>query len=258
MSIRWKDYKVAGLYDELMLGGGRPRDAARGICRYLASLKPDELQERKAAIDLAIQVMGITFTVYNQEGGSIDRAWPFDPIPRVIAKSEWLGIEAGLMQRVTALNMFIDDIYHEQRIIKDGIFPKEILASSGNFRKQCMGVSPAMGVWAHICGSDLVRDKDGTVYVLEDNLRVPSGVSYALENRMVMKRAFPELFETHNILPIDDYPSQLFHLATACGTSRSGGADTRHLQLRVLRACLSRPADGRRTRRGPRPGCRRG
>jgi uncharacterized circularly permuted ATP-grasp superfamily protein len=115
-----------------------------------------------------------------------------------------------LKQRVQALNLFIDDLYHDQRIVKDGVFPAEVLAGSKNFREQCIGVDPPLGVWAHICGSDLVRDKDGTIYVLEDNLRVPSGVSYMLENRLVTKRVFPELFEDYAPLPVDDYPSQLF------------------------------------------------
>lgn len=210
MAIRWKEYPTQGLYDELMRGGGRPRDAARFLCRHLRGLSDDELQERKAAAELAIRVMGITFTVYSQQGGSIDRAWPFDIVPRIIAKSEWDRIEDGLKQRVRALNMFIDDIYHAQRIVKDKVFPAEILAGSRNFREQCIGVNPREGVWAHVCGSDLVRDRDGTVYVLEDNLRVPSGVSYMLENRQVMKRVFPELFQAASILPVDDYPSQLY------------------------------------------------
>ena len=192
-----------------MRGGGKPRDAARFLCHYFRSLSDADLQERKAAAELAIRVMGITFTVYAQ-GGSIDRAWPFDIVPRIIAKSEWDRIEEGLKQRVRALNLFIDDIYHEQRIVKDGVFPAEILAGSKNFRAQCVGIDPPQNVWAHVCGSDLVRDKSGTVYVLEDNLRVPSGVSYMLENRQVMKRVFPELFRAANILPIDDYPSQLY------------------------------------------------
>jgi uncharacterized circularly permuted ATP-grasp superfamily protein len=153
--------------------------------------------------------MGITFTVYS-EGSNIDRVWPFDIIPRIIDKQEWEKTEAGLKQRVTALNHFIHDIYHDQRIIKEGIFPAEVLAQSKNFRDACVGIKPPLDVWAHICGSDLVRDKDGTLYVLEDNLRVPSGVSYLLENRTVMKRVFSELFENHSILPVDDYPSQLF------------------------------------------------
>ncbi|MEJ2509650.1 MAG: circularly permuted type 2 ATP-grasp protein [Gammaproteobacteria bacterium] len=210
MTIKWRDYPIKGLYDELMRPGGRARDGARALCKYLSSLKDPEIEERKAAADLAIQAMGITFTVYSQEGGSIDRAWPFDIIPRIIPRAEWDRIEAGLKQRVQALNLFIDDLYHEQKVVQDGVFPAEILADSANFREQCIGVDPPLGVWAHICGSDLVRDKDGAVYVLEDNLRVPSGVSYMLENRQVMKRVFPELFDVRGIRPVDEYPSQLY------------------------------------------------
>ena len=129
------------------------------------------------------------------DGSNIDRAWPFDIIPRVMAASEWRRVDAGLRQRLKALNCFINDLYNEQKIVKDGIFPLEVLAGSKNFREQCKGITPRFGVWAHICGTDLVRDKDGTIYVLEDNLRVPSGVSYVLENRDLMKRTFPEVFE---------------------------------------------------------------
>ena len=211
MPIRWKDYQVKGLYDELVKGGGRAREGAGPLCSYLRSLSDAELTDRKAAAELAIIAQGITFTVYT-EGNAIDRAWPFDIIPRMITKKEWDPVDAGLRQRVRALNMFIDDLYHDQRIIKDKVFPKEVLADSVNFRKQCIGVKPPMNIWAHICGSDLVRDKDGTIYVLEDNLRVPSGVSYMLENRKVMKRVFPELFEDYSIMPVDDYPSQLYDM----------------------------------------------
>jgi len=212
MAIRWGSYKVKGLYDELIRAAGKPRDAARPLCDYLRSLSDKEIEEYKAAVDLAIRVMGITFTVYTQEEGSIDRAWPFDFIPRIIDKKEWDRIEQGLIQRVHALNLFIDDIYHKQKIVKDHIFPAELLEDSVNFRKQCIGINPPRGVWAHICGSDLVRDKDGTMYVLEDNLRVPSGVSYMLENRLVMKRVFPDLFENYSILPVDEYSSNLYDM----------------------------------------------
>jgi len=210
MAIRWGSYKVKGYYDELLRATGRPRPAAAELCKYLRTFKDQDLLECKAAAELAIRVMGITFTVYSEEEGSIDRAWPFDIVPRIIDRREWQAIEAGLVQRVHALNLFIDDLYHKQKIVKDGIFPAELLGDSVNFRPQCVGINPPKGVWAHICGSDLVRDKDGVVYVLEDNLRVPSGVSYMLENRQVMKRVFPELFENYNILPVDNYPSQLF------------------------------------------------
>jgi uncharacterized circularly permuted ATP-grasp superfamily protein len=212
MPIRWKQYQAKGPYDELIQSSGKPRLSARPLCKYVSSLKDDELQERKAAAELAIRTMGITFTVYSEQGGSIDREWPFDIIPRVIPKGEWDKIENGLRQRVHALNLFINDMYHERRVLKDRVVPEDVLASSKNFREQCIGVNPPLGVWAHICGSDLVRDKDGTVYVLEDNLRVPSGVSYMLENRAVMKRVLPELFEHCSILPVDDYPSQLYDM----------------------------------------------
>jgi uncharacterized circularly permuted ATP-grasp superfamily protein len=132
-----------------------------------------------------------------------------------MGRKEWNRIQEGLKQRLTALNMFINDLYNEQRIIKDGVFPAEVLEGSGNFRPQCVGITPRFGVWAHICGTDLVRDSDGTVYVLEDNLRVPSGVSYMLENRQVMKRIFPEVFRTTHILPVDDYPTQLYQTLAA-------------------------------------------
>ncbi|MCB1960449.1 MAG: circularly permuted type 2 ATP-grasp protein, partial [Rhodocyclaceae bacterium] len=212
--IEWEQYQSNGFYDELLTGSGEPRPAAAHLCRYLASLEEGEIRDLKTAAEVAIQVMGISFTVYS-DGGMIDRAWPFDIVPRVIPLDEWTQVEAGLKQRVKALNMFIDDLYNEQRIIKDGVFPAELLEQSVNFRPQCVGIHPPNGIWAHICGSDLVRDKDGTIYVLEDNLRIPSGVSYMLENRNVTKRVMPELFETGRILPVDDYPAQLYDMLCA-------------------------------------------
>ena len=214
MAINWDKYDTQNFYDELMKSAGKPRKSAKQVTKYFESLTDEELALVVNSTDLAIKEMGITFTVYH-EGGSIDRAWPFDVIPRVMPKKEWQNIEYGLKQRVKALNMFIDDIYHEQKIIKDKVFPAELLAKSVNFRKQCVGIRPPLNIWAHICGSDLVRDSDGTMYVLEDNLRVPSGVSYLLENREVMKRVFPDMFEQMSILPVDDYPSQLFDMLAA-------------------------------------------
>ncbi len=215
MTIDWKNYAVNGFYDELITPKCQPRAAARQLVRHLARMDEKTLAARQAAADLAMTTMGVTFTVYTEEGGTIDRAWPFDIIPRIIPLKEWQRTEAGLKQRVQALNLFIDDLYHQQRIIRDGVFPAEVLADSVNFRPQCVGVAPPLGVWAHICGSDLVRDGEGTVYVLEDNLRVPSGVSYMLENRLVTKRVFPELFGRYAPLPVDDYPSQLFDTLAA-------------------------------------------
>ncbi|MGI9644149.1 MAG: circularly permuted type 2 ATP-grasp protein [Ilumatobacteraceae bacterium] len=174
----------------------------------LDRLGPDELRERQKASDLEILTMGITFTVYS-DGENIDRAWPFDVIPRLISGDEWAVAEAGLAQRLRALNRFIDDIYNDQQIIADGVFPQELLDDSTNYRPECAGMSPRLGVWAHISGSDLVRAGDGELYVLEDNLRVPSGVSYVLENRAVAKRTFPELFERQSIRPVDAYTDEL-------------------------------------------------
>jgi uncharacterized circularly permuted ATP-grasp superfamily protein len=181
------------------------------VVELLRGLGVSELQARQDAADLDILAMGITFTVYS-DGRGIDRAWPFDVIPRVIDAEEWQRIETGLKQRLRALNHFIDDVYNEQRIVADGVVPGELLADSPNFRRECRGMRPAFGVWAHISGSDLVRDGDGTVYVLEDNLRIPSGVSYLLENRLVSKRAFADLFAHQSIQPVDDYPDELFEL----------------------------------------------
>jgi uncharacterized circularly permuted ATP-grasp superfamily protein len=201
----------AAFWDELLGPEGRPRPAAGPLVDHLDGLGLAELQARQDAADLDMLAMGVTFTVYS-DGRGIDRAWPFDVIPRVIDAAEWRRIESGLVQRLTALNRFIDDLYNEQRVIADGVFPAELLSDAANFRPECRGVRPRYGVWAHISGSDLVRDRDGTVYVLEDNLRVPSGVSYLLENRLVSKRAFADLFAHQSIQPVDDYPDQLYRL----------------------------------------------
>lgn len=215
MSINWEAFENHPFYDELVTSKGNARSYARKLLGYIDKLDKGELAERQQAADLAIKQMGITFRVYTEEEGSIDRAWPFDIIPRMIPKKEWDQIEAGLKQRVQALNLFIDDLYHAQKIVKDKVFPAEVLAKSVNYREQCVDVNPPLGVWAHICGSDLVRHSDGKVYVLEDNLRVPSGVSYMLENRHVTKRVFPELFETYSPWPVNTYPSDLYDTLAA-------------------------------------------
>jgi uncharacterized circularly permuted ATP-grasp superfamily protein len=214
MDLGLERYLRSECFDEFVGPDGRPRTAARALCDYLTALADEDLLARRAAVDAAIVTMGITFTTYG-DGASIDRAWPFDPIPRVMPAREWAQIDRGLRQRLVALNLFIDDLYNEQKIVRDGVFPAELLANSRNFRAQCRGMSPRFGVWAHICGTDLVRDKDGTVYVLEDNLRVPSGVSYMLENRILMKSAFPELFEMCRIQPVDGYTDALHDMLSA-------------------------------------------
>ena len=207
--MRFSSNKQTAGYDELITTSGRARRHATKLIKMLRGLSTQQVMQRKHAANLAIQAMGITFTVYS-EGENIDREWPYDIIPRIIPSSEWARIEEGLTQRLHALNLFITDVYNDKKVIKDKVVPKEILAKSKNYRKQCEGITPIFGVWAHICGSDLVRDADGTVYVLEDNLRVPSGVSYMLENRRLTKRVFPELFEDYHIAPISDYTTALF------------------------------------------------
>ncbi len=207
--IDWNAYDPGHFYDEIISSPGNARAAARGLVSYTRKMSIKHLLSRQQAADLAIQEMGISFTVYS-DGENIDRAWPMDVLPRIIPLKEWQVMEKGLVQRQVALNKFIDDIYNKQRILKDKVLPREIIDSSPEFLKQCVGAKPRYGVWSHICGSDLVRDNDGTMYVLEDNLRVPSGVSYMLENRAVSKRVLPQLFEKHFIEPVDDYPSQLF------------------------------------------------
>jgi uncharacterized circularly permuted ATP-grasp superfamily protein len=198
----------SAVVDELFDEEGRARPVARDLVELLDRLGVDELRERQRMSDLEILTMGISFTIYS-EGENIDRAWPFDVIPRLISGDEWADVERGLVQRLRVLNMFIDDVYNDQRIISDGVFPAELIDDATNFRQECRGMHPKFGVWAHISGSDLVRAGDGRFYVLEDNLRVPSGVSYVLENRVVAKRTFPELFERHLIRPVDGYTDEL-------------------------------------------------
>jgi uncharacterized circularly permuted ATP-grasp superfamily protein len=193
----------------LITDKGSPRTAARQALRLLQSLPEEDMDSRRQSADLAIREMGISFTVYT-EGGNIDRAWPFDIIPRIITGREWAQVSRGLQQRSRALNCFIDDVYNQQRILADGIVPADIVLDSPNFKAPCVGMSPRYGAWAHICGSDLVRDQRGRFFVLEDNLRVPSGVSYMVENREITKRVLPELFENYSILPVDDYPLKLY------------------------------------------------
>jgi len=207
MGSHWENYEAPG-FDELIDKAGQPRTASRKLVQYFNELSDEQIDQRRRAAELAIKQMGITFTVYS-DGENIDRDWPFDIIPRVIEHSEWMDIQQGLVQRLIALNMFIDDLYNDQNCIRDGIVPEDLLDSSKNFLPELRGIKPKHGVWAHICGSDLVRDIDGTIYVLEDNLRVPSGVSYMIENREIMKRTVPELFNLCNILPVDDYTANL-------------------------------------------------
>lgn len=206
--LNFSGYSTNGFYDELFLEDGSPRPEATVLIDALHNLPPGELSRRQDFIDKAMMRMGITFAVYGDDRGT-EKIWPFDIVPRIMGASEWNEVELGLQQRIKALNLFIDDIYHEQNILNDGIIPRELLEDAASFRKQCIGLNPPRGVWVHITGTDLIRHSDGKIYVLEDNLRCPSGVSYVLQNRMLMKRSFPQIFNACRVRPVVDYPSDL-------------------------------------------------
>ncbi len=208
MQFAGSSYDTGRFFDELVDAHGNARPHARMLVEYFSTMLPRELVARQRAVDKTIVDMGISFTIYS-EGDNIDRAWPLDLIPRAITSQEWDRTEAGLVQRVQALNLFIDDLYNDRKIIKDKVVPAELIDSSRSYLTACKGFSPRHGVWANVCGSDLVRGGDGTLYVLEDNLRVPSGVSYMLENRNVIKRVFPSLFQNHRVRPVSEYPTAL-------------------------------------------------
>ena len=207
-SLSFVDYKSDGFYDEMFDGDGGPRPDCQPLFNRIHGMPPDDLTRRQRAADRSMVQLGITFNVYGDTHGQ-ERIIPFDIIPRIVARDEWQVLERGLRQRITALNLLIDDLYHEQRIVKDGILPEHVVATAKGFRPQCVGLTPPRGVWCHITGTDLVRDTDGQYYVLEDNLRCPSGVSYVLQNRQLMKQTFPQLFERSAIRPVDDYCSRL-------------------------------------------------
>jgi uncharacterized circularly permuted ATP-grasp superfamily protein len=207
-------YENDGFYDEMFDADSRPRAGAAALIQRIAALEEGELLRRQQAAEQALLNLGITFNVYGDEAGT-ERIFPFDIVPRIVDASDWSFIERGLKQRVQALNCFIDDIYHDQKIIGAGLVPADLIESAKGYLKPCRGLSPPQGVWCHINGTDLVRDRDGQLYVLEDNLRCPSGVSYVLENRQVLKRTFPQVFEASRVRPVDDYPSRLLDLLQA-------------------------------------------
>jgi uncharacterized circularly permuted ATP-grasp superfamily protein len=203
-----ENYDPEIFYDEIFLGKGQPRPAAASLIQWMQQLGEEALQQHQDAAQIALFNLGVTFNVYSDNQG-VERVFPFDIIPRIVSAQEWQWLEKGLKQRIKALNLFLADIYDQQKIIQDGKIPADLIKSAKGFLKPCVGLKPPNGVWCHVTGSDLVRDKDGKWYVLEDNLRVPSGVSYVLENRRVMKSTFPEIFQTMAIQPVDDYPSYL-------------------------------------------------
>lgn len=214
LPLSFDGYDTGGFFDEMFFPDGQPRPGSRMVVELIRSMSEGDLIRRQRAAELAFLNMGITF---NSQGSGVERILPFDLIPRIVDGNDWHKIERGLEQRITALNLFLDDIYHDQKILKDGVIPEYVIESSEHYLRQCEGLNPPRGIWCHVAGTDLVRDGDGEVFVLEDNLRCPSGVSYVLENRQIMKRTFPQVFEACRVRPIDDYPSRLLetlqHLA---------------------------------------------
>ncbi len=209
-SLFTQSYSENGYFDEMFANDGQLRDPYRRLGDRLKELAPQDVLRRQKAAERSLLQMGITFAVYGNKDGT-EKIWPFDIIPRIVSAKEWDWIDRGLKQRIIALNLFIQDIYHDQKIIKDGIIPAHIIQSAASYRKQMIGFTPPLGRWCHITGTDLVRDNDGQIYVLEDNLRCPSGVSYVLQDRQIMKQTFPQLFQTIRIRPVDDYCSHLLH-----------------------------------------------
>ena len=195
-------------FDEMYDAQGACRPHYRAFAQWLADTPQDLLAQRRREADLLFHRAGITFTLYGDEQGT-ERLIPFDIIPRAIPASEWRTVERGCIQRVQALNRFLADLYHEQRILKAGVIPAEQVLANEGYQMAMRGLDLHRDLYAHIAGVDLVRDGDGTWYVLEDNLRTPSGVSYMLEDRKMMMRLFPELFAAQRVAPVDHYPSLL-------------------------------------------------
>lgn len=201
-------YEVGPFYDEMFLGDGRPRPECVSLYESFQAMDVDEVRRRQLLADRSMLQLGITFNVYDDKDGR-ERIFPFDLVPRIVGSQEWAWVSSGLEQRIIALNEFLTDIYGEQRILRESAIPREVVQTARSFRPQCVGLKPPQGIWCHITGTDLVRDERGQLHVLEDNLRCPSGVSYVLQNRQLMKRTFPRLFHSAAVRPIDDYPSRL-------------------------------------------------
>jgi uncharacterized circularly permuted ATP-grasp superfamily protein len=202
------NYQFDNAYDEMFESPGVPRSHYQTLFCSLLELPAEQLRKSQQAADLSFLHQGITFTVYGNEQGT-ERVFPNDLLPRIIPGAEWQRIEQGLTQRITALNLFLQDIYNQGRILSDGVIPRELVYSCKHFRREMRGLPVPRNIYVSICGSDLVRLPDGSFAVLEDNLRVPSGVSYMLANRKVLKRVFPSLFSDYGVRPIDHYSQSL-------------------------------------------------
>ncbi|NJR70560.1 MAG: circularly permuted type 2 ATP-grasp protein [Synechococcales cyanobacterium CRU_2_2] len=207
--MTFQTYDPGDFFDELFIAEGQPRGAAsQQLVETMNRLTPTELVHRREVAQRLMLKQGATFMVYGDDEGT-ERVLPFDVIPRVVSSQEWSVLEAGLKQRIHAINLFLSDIYGEQQIIRDGVIPRELIESATGFLTPCLGLKPSKGIWCHITGTDLVRDREGLWYVLEDNVRCPSGVSYVLENRRVMKTTFPQLFHQMQVQPVANYPGRL-------------------------------------------------
>jgi len=211
MNFSFKSYETEGYFDEMFTSEGAVREGYLPFKNRIEELSTEEFIRRQSAAEKALMAMGITFNVYAENEGT-ERIMPVDIIPRIVEAKDWNKIEKGLIQRITALNLFLTDIYSKQQILKDGIIPKEVIFSSKNYLPPCNGVMPSKNRWIHITGSDLIRDASGEYMVLEDNLRCPSGVSYMLENRELLKQTFPEVVSKTNIRPISDYAHKLLEM----------------------------------------------
>src|SRR5208282_3048548 len=205
----FEGYDPGSYYDEMFSAPGQPRSYYAKMFQKLAAMAPAQFEERRQLADLAFLMQGITFTVYS-DGRGTERLFPFDLIPRILPRSEWDHIERGLSQRVVALNLFLEDVYGKQRIFADRQIPRSLVYSCKHFLREVIGIEVPRGIHTHICGIDLVRDsKTGEFCVLEDNVRTPSGISYVLENRLVMMRTFPDAFQACEVLPVNHYPAEL-------------------------------------------------
>ncbi|HYE18389.1 MAG TPA: circularly permuted type 2 ATP-grasp protein [Tepidisphaeraceae bacterium] len=202
-------YQSDGLFDEMFEGPGKARPHYAAVRQRLLALGPGVLQRQRHLADISFRNLGITFTVYSDQSSGVERIFPFDLIPRIIPADEWEQIEAGLVQRIQTLNLFCQDVYGEQRILQDKVIPADMIYSAKMFRRELRGLKVPRGVYTHICGTDLIRDVNGKYLVLEDNCRTPSGVSYVLENRAVMKRVSPVLFSKYRVRSVEDYPYNL-------------------------------------------------
>ncbi|MDP9320027.1 MAG: circularly permuted type 2 ATP-grasp protein [Chloroflexota bacterium] len=204
-------YSPDGFWDEMFEGPGQVRPHYVLLARRLATLAAPDVAKRQRAADLSFQAQGITFAV-NQDASGPEKTMPFDLVPRIVLAEEWSRIERGLEQRVRALNLFLHDIYHDQKILRNDLIPAELVLGARGYRREFRDVDVPLGVYTHVVGSDLVRDGQGTWYVLEDNLRVPSGVSYVVENRRVLKRVWPQLFADYRVRPVEGYPQDLLEV----------------------------------------------